>query len=144
MEPKIPYSFHWLSGVEMPLANKFYRKHGFRGKAKRNDICAVIKDSQKLIVASANIRIYKEFKLLAGVAVDSAYRRQGIARMLIEQMSVRFDNQTFTFPYEPLLIFYDALGFKLIESNRVASEVSDLFLTYLKQGRRISLMRFNT
>ena len=143
MEPKIPYSFHWLSGVEMPLANKFYRKHGFRGKAKRNDICAVIKNSKQIIIASAYIRNYQSFKLLAGVAVDSEQRGQGVARALIEQMSTGFDNQTYTFPYDTLLTFYHSIGFSLVVPNEVDSAVGVLFSSYRKQGRKITAMRFD-
>ncbi|WHI52426.1 hypothetical protein P3339_06490 [Microbulbifer sp. MLAF003] len=40
------YRAQWLSDIEIPLANKFYRMHGFRGKARRYEDCAVVRDEK--------------------------------------------------------------------------------------------------
>ncbi|MFT5452193.1 MAG: N-acetylglutamate synthase-like GNAT family acetyltransferase [Enterobacterales bacterium] len=142
MSAKHPYNIQWLSDVEIPLANKFYRKHGFRGKAKRYGSCAVVKDNDKQIIACAYLRNYNTFNLLSGVAVDSAVQRQGIARLLLEFMTQRFDQLTFTFPYENLLPFYASIGFEIVAIEQVETSVSELYGSYVKQGRTIKLMKF--
>ncbi len=136
----------------MPLANKFYRKHSFRGKAKRHESCAVVKDKNKQIIACAylrcyslrdiNLRDYNTFKLLSGVAVDPSVRRQGVARLLLEFMAVQFDQLTYTFPYQHLIPFYTSIGFQIVNLKEVETSVNELYCTYRKQGRKIELMKY--
>ena len=142
MSAKHPYNIQWLADLEIPLANKFYRKHGFRGKAKRHESCAVIKDNNNQIVACGYLRDYNNFNLLSGVAVDKVIQKQGIARLLIEFMTQRFDQLTFTFPYEHLTPFYTSIGFQVISIEQVDTSVNELYSTYVKQGRKIVLMQY--
>lgn len=137
------YKALWLSNLEIPLANKFYRQHGFRGKAKRHQPCAVVKNSQDKIIGCGYLRDYGTFKLLAGVAVAPDYQGRGVARLLLQLLAEHFDQQTYTFPYQPLLPLYQSLGFKCIEPElETQQSVSSLYQTYLKQGRSIALMVF--
>ena len=144
MSAKHPYNIQWLSDLEIPLANKFYRKHGFRGKAKRHESCAVVKDNDKQIIACAYLRDYKDFKLLSGVAVDSVVQRQGVARLLLEFMTQRFDQLTYTFPYEHLIPYYTSLGFQVVSIEQVETSVNELYNSYVKQGRLIELMQYSS
>lgn len=151
MESIQSYSVHWLSNVEMLLANKFYREHGFRGKAKRHEYCAVVRDERRAIAACGYVRDYKEFRLLAGVAVDPAHQGRGVARLLLETLSESFDIHTYTFPYTHLMTFYTSLGFKPCEvevevdeadlaEGGAPSSVSNLYQGYRDQGRDIRMM----
>jgi N-acetylglutamate synthase-like GNAT family acetyltransferase len=142
MSAKHPYNIQWLSALEIPLANKFYRKHGFRGKAKRHESCAVVKDNDKQIIACGYLRDYNNFKLLSGVAVDSSVQREGIGRLLLEFMTQRFDQLTYTFPYEHLMPLYTSIGFQTVGKEQVETSVSKLYSTYIKQGRMIKLMQY--
>lgn len=130
------FTTHWLSDLTMPLANKFYRQHGFRGKAKRNQPCAVVKNCKAEIIGCGYLRDYDSFTLLAGVAVAVDYQNLGVARLLLVFLSQRFDRQTYTFPYLTLLPLYQSLGFNeaVLEQH---SAVNRLYHTYLKQGRPI-------
>ena len=142
MSEKHYYNIQWLSDVEMPLANKFYRKHGFRGKAKRHESCAVVKDYDKQIVACGYLRDYNIFKLLSGIAVDRVVQGQCVARLLLEFMTPRFDRLTYTFPYEHLMPFYASIGFQTVNIEQVETSVNELYCSYVKQGRRIELMKY--
>ncbi|WP_323845970.1 GNAT family N-acetyltransferase [Microbulbifer magnicolonia] len=134
------FSAHWLSEAEIPLANKFYRTHKFRGKARRHDPCMVIRDEQKQIVACGCLRQLTECQLLTGVAVAEDYRGQGVARLLLNSMGEAFDEWTFTFPYSHLVPFYLSVGFVEVDREGLPSPVLDRFHTYQKQGRDIVLM----
>ncbi|MCX2779116.1 GNAT family N-acetyltransferase [Microbulbifer thermotolerans] len=136
------FSAHWLSETEIPLANKFYRSHKFRGKARRHDPCAVIKNTQQEIIACGCLRLLTEGKLLAGVAVAPDYQGQGLARLLLSNMAKAFDNQTFTFPYRHLVPFYQSLGFVEEDIGGQPSAILDRFHTYRRQGRDIVLMHY--
>ncbi|AOS96534.1 Acetyltransferase (GNAT) family protein [Microbulbifer aggregans] len=137
-----PFSAHWLSDLEIPLANKFYRTYKFRGKARRHDPCAVIRDQQQQIIACGYLRQLTGAQLLAGVAVAPDHRGQGVARLLLNSMAEAYDQQTFTFPYRHLVPFYQSLGFVEEEVDGQPSAIIDRFHTYQKQGRDIVMMRY--
>ena len=127
----------------MPLANKFYRTHKFRGKARRNEPCMVIRDAQRQIIACGILRKLSDCQLLAGVAVAPDCRGQGVARLLLDSMAEAFDDSTFTFPYRHLVPFYQSLGFAEVALEGQPSAIVDRFHTYRKQGRDILAMRYH-
>ncbi|GAB2877470.1 GNAT family N-acetyltransferase [Microbulbifer echini] len=136
------YSPQWLTDIEIPLANKFYRMHGFRGKAKRHEDCAVVRSEQSEVVGCGYIRRYEAFKLLSGVAVAPDHQGRGVARALLVLLAERFDRDTYTFPYAHLEPFYLSLGFERVGAEVLAEPVGNLFHSYLKQGRSILAMVF--
>ncbi|QKX18187.1 GNAT family N-acetyltransferase [Microbulbifer sp. YPW1] len=135
-------SIQWLSDAEMPLANKFYRAYKFRGKAKRHDPCAVVRDGQHSIIACGCLRQLTDSQLLAGVAVAPDWQGRGVARLLLKSMAEKYDTQTFTFPYRHLVPFYASLGFSEVAPTGQPSAIVDRFHTYEKQGRDIVLMHY--
>lgn len=137
------FSAQWLSEAEIPLANKFYRTHKFRGKARRHDPCMVIRDEQNQIIACGCLRQLNECQLLAGVAVAPDFQGQGVARLLLNSMAEAFDDRTFTFPYSHLVPFYRSVGFVEVDKGGQPSAILDRFQTYQKQGRDIVLTSYN-
>jgi N-acetylglutamate synthase-like GNAT family acetyltransferase len=135
-------SAQWLSDAEMPLANKFYRSHNFRGKARRHDPCMVIRDAKNQIIACGSLRKLTDSQLLAGVAVAESYRGRGVARLLLARMAEAYDESTFTFPYRHLVPFYESLGYVEVGETGLPSAIIDRYHTYQKQGRDIVLMHF--
>lgn len=140
MDSELSYTFQWLSPLEIPLANKFYKTNGFRRKARGSELCAVIRDGTKQIIACAYVREYQNFKLLAGVAVSPAFQRQGIASSLLSSMTSKLDHDTYTFPYQYLTSLYQSVGFILIRSEQSLPAVAELCRKYRSQGRNISIM----
>lgn len=128
--------------MEIPLANKFYRSHNLRGKARRHDPCMVIRDGDRQIVACGSLRKLTDSQLLTGVAVIESHRGRGVARLLLEHMAEAYDDSTFTFPYVHLVPFYQSLGYVETEENGLPSAIVDRFHTYQKQGRDIALMHY--
>ncbi|WP_226645301.1 GNAT family N-acetyltransferase [Microbulbifer variabilis] len=134
------YKVQWLADIEIPLANKFYRMHGFRGKAKRHEDCAVVRSERGEIVGCGYLRRYGTFKLLAGIAVAPEQRGQGVARLLLTLLAERFGGDTYTFPYAHLESFYLSLGFERVDAESLATPVAELYQCYLDQGRSILAM----
>lgn len=132
----------WLSEAEIPLANKFYRTHKFRGKARRYDPCMVVRDAQNQIIACGCLRQLAECQLLAGVAVAPEFQGQGVARLLLNSMAEAFDDRTFTFPYRHLVPFYRSVGFVEEDEDGQPSAIIDRLHTYRRQGREIVIMRY--
>lgn len=141
-----PFSVHWLTALETPLANQFYSEYHFRGKARRHEPCAVVRDQHNAIIACAYLRDYstadEAFSLLAGLAVAPGYQGQGVASLLLQQLAERFDAHTYTFPYEHLRSFYSSLGFQAVAELRQGSVVSDVYHRYKEQGRAIAVMLY--
>ncbi len=135
-------SVQWLSDAEMPLANKFYRAHKFRGKAKRHDPCAVVRDVQNTIIACGCLRQLTDSQLLAGVAVAPDWRGRGVARLLLKNMAEKYNDSTYTFPYRHLVPFYSSLGYVEVPPEGQPSAIVDRFHTYEKQGRDIVVMHY--
>lgn len=142
MNSEVSYTFQWLLPLEIPLANKFYRVNGFRRKAKRNELCGVMRDAKKRIIASAYVREYQTFKLLAGVAVSPTFQRQGVARSLLLNMSNQFGKNLYTFPYERLQKLYQAVGFIEVLQMQVPAPVLQLCKKYRNQGKDIIIMKY--
>lgn len=142
MQTNSGYTVHWLAPVEFPLANKFYRKHRFRGKAKRHEYCAIVKDQNGAIVACGYLRDYQSFMLLAGVAVAADHQQKGVGRLLVSHLAQMFDNTTYTFPYEHLARWYQSFGFVFLDAEKQDNKVQVLYQRYLNQGREIVTMRF--
>ncbi|USD20434.1 GNAT family N-acetyltransferase [Microbulbifer variabilis] len=136
------YKVQWLADIEIPLANKFYRMHGFRGKAKRHEDCAVVRNERGEVIGCGYLRRYESFKLLAGVAVAPEYQGRGVARLLLALLAKRFDRNTYTFPYIHLESFYLSLGFEVVEAELLPTPVAELYSSYLNQGRSISAMGY--
>jgi len=136
------YKAQWLSDIEIPLANKFYRMHGFRGKAKRHEDCAVVRGERGEVVGCGYLRRYEAFKLLAGVAVAPEHQGKGVARSLLELLAERFDRDTYTFPYTHLESLYLTFGFERLGAEVLAGPAGDLYRSYLKQGRGILVMAY--
>lgn len=139
----LPYSVQWLSDVEVPLANKFYREHRFRGSAKRHERCAVvrdIRDERRTIIACGYVRSYNGFELLSGVAVSPDHQRKGVGRLLLQQLSEVFAVHTYTFAYEHLQPFYTSLGFRVCDPENQPSSVGGVYQRYRDQGREITMM----
>ncbi|WP_020411344.1 GNAT family N-acetyltransferase [Microbulbifer variabilis] len=135
------YRAQWLSDIEIPLANKFYRMHGFRGKARRYEDCAVVRDERE-IVACGYLRRYDTFRLLAGVAVAREHQGRGVARSLLELLAEKSNRDTYTFPYTHLEPLYLSLGLERVNAEVLPEAVGQLYRSYLKQGRGILLMGY--
>lgn len=136
------FSVYWLSEIEMPLANKFYRTHNFRGKPRRHDPCAIVRSSQQHIIACGYLKKLEACQLLSGIAVAPEYQDQGVARQLLTAMAEVFDAQTFTFPYQNLVPLYRSIGFSDVSVTEQPEAIVKLFQAYREQGREIVLMSY--
>lgn len=136
------YTFEWLVSEQIPLANKFYQKHGIRGKVGRHDRCAILRQENQELVAVAVLKSKSNFELLTHVAVIERLRRGGLASYLMNQMTREFDKNTYCFPFAHLELLYLAQGFVKINESLAQENALRQFQIYRKQGRDILLMRY--
>jgi len=138
------YTFEWLASSQIPLANKFYQQHGIRGKAGRHDRCAVLRDLNGDLVASAVLKSKQNYELLTHVGVINELRRCGLASRLIRQMEPAFSNRTYCFPFTYLESLYLSQDFVKVDTSKALSDVVTQYQIYCKQGREILLMQYQT
>ena len=135
-------NFTQLPLIKYPLVNKFYKLNGARGKAKSSEQVWVAK--QLDIIAACRISPLGGARLLCGVLVCSAERGRGVASQLISltcQQEGALDN-LYTFAYVHIAPWYASLGFKAICSSEAPTVVSDKLALYVKQGRKLVLLKY--
>ena len=132
----------WLEPIQYPLANKFIREHGFRGRIRSDDECMVMRNKQNEIIAVAALRPINNEKLLTAVAVAPKFQGQGVVKQLLRDMSQSFSDQTYTFSLVHLVGLYERSGFVVVTEEQITPEMSSRLQAYRKQGRQITPMRY--
>lgn len=125
-----------------PLAKKFYKQFGQPTKTNRNDqIYATF--SSGIMLACLRIAPCGDTRLLRGVFVAPEHRGKGLARALISHALKHSKlNEIWTFPYSHLNDFYVGLNFQTVSPEIAPSPIQDAFDVYTRQGKNISLMRW--
>ncbi|USE70272.1 GNAT family N-acetyltransferase [Pseudoalteromonas maricaloris] len=134
-----------LPAVMTPLVNKFYAANKARGRAAKHDKVWVAKNSNE-IIAACRLQPVDGYWLLVGVYVASQYRKQGIAKKLIETVIAQFRSQQpqqiiYTFAYCHLHDFYSTLGFQS-NSLELPPELASRLSSYLGQNRQLVAMYY--
>ena len=127
-----------LNPVLTPLANKFYKTNGARGKAKGNEKVWVVKHQH--IVAAARVADICGCDFLTGVHVEATLTGQGIATRLITQLLKSQHKNCYTFPYADLYQWYQKLGFVSVTFVDLPKPLQLRFERYKGQGRDIVCM----
>jgi N-acetylglutamate synthase-like GNAT family acetyltransferase len=135
-------TYHWLDKLQYPLANKFYRAEGERGKVRGDDRCAVIKSATGVIWAALCLRRVGDASLLMSMAVGQKHRGNGYARRLLRESTAQLDDKTYTFSYANLVGFYASEGFCEVSVEQLPDILRQRFISYQDQGRNIVAMRY--
>lgn len=141
-----------LTGIQLPLVNRFYKDSGDSAKASRGDRVFVVRRYQELnstashIVAAVRLQQKSdEWWFLRSMCVAPALRGQGVGRKLLEGLQVFFaEHACFCYPFEHLEYFYALAGFELIAPEEISTQpglMTEPFERYRRQGRKIILMR---
>ena len=134
---------NWLEPMQIPLANKFIRQHGFRGRVRSDDQCIVMRNQKEGIIALAVLRSFGEQDFLTAVSVAPDYQGQGLAKQLLSNMSSRFATNTYTFSLNHLVELYAYYGFQMVTEDDLPDEIRSRFVAYRKQGRQITAMVYS-
>ena len=135
------FTFEWLEEQKYPLVNKFYSEHRLRGKVRGGDQCAVVRMNVE-IIGSAVLRRLDDCTLLTAMAIAPMHQRRGLGSELLDFMRMRFNEHTFSFPYEYLEPFYSQSGFEVCSKDQSPSAIFSRFEAYKAQGRSILMMRY--
>ncbi|KZN42700.1 GNAT family N-acetyltransferase [Pseudoalteromonas luteoviolacea] len=130
-----------LPAIQTPLVNKFFQAHRVRGRATKQDQVWVIK--QSVLIAACRVQSVDNHAFLSTVFVDSAFRGQGIAKMLLQQVVEHAEQKIYTFAYHDVAQLYVKLNFEYIDSQLLPNALLKKFEIYTKQGRNITPMCYS-
>ncbi|KZN63553.1 GNAT family N-acetyltransferase [Pseudoalteromonas luteoviolacea] len=134
-------SCYCLPAIQTPLVNKFFQKHNVRGRATKQDQVWVIKQTD--LVAACRVQNVDNNAFLSTVFVDSAYRGQGMAKMLVLHATASAEQCVYTFAYKNVTALYSKLAFEPVDSVSLPSALQKKFASYVKQGRDIVPMCYS-
>ncbi|KZN43715.1 GNAT family N-acetyltransferase [Pseudoalteromonas luteoviolacea] len=134
-------SCYCLPAIQTPLVNKFFQEHKVRGRATKQDQVWVIKQAD--LVAACRVQNVDNDAFLSTVFVDSAYRGQGLAKMLVAHAIENTEQCVYTFAYQDVTALYSKLEFESVDIVSLPSALQKKFASYIKQGRDIVPMCYS-
>lgn len=103
-----------LSPSERPLLNKFYKHHASPMRASDSSVAWVARAGG--IIAALNLTAVPGGQWLSGLLVAPDWRRQQVARRLIDEASEQVEGFIWLFCHPDLQGFYERLGFTVDEA----------------------------
>jgi citrate lyase synthetase len=132
-----------LDKIKTPIINKFYDLNRVKGRANKQDDVWVVRHNSD-IIAACRIQNISGHLFLSTLFVTDKMRHKGIARALISHLISYYKStehhEIITFAYSDLTSLYFSTGFTLCDT--MPEPLAVMFNNYLKQGRKISAMRY--
>lgn len=139
-----------LTPIAYPLANRFYKQSGEKGKTQSSDEVYVARFDTKIIAAVrlcplvkglVNVDNPSNKLLLRSLAVSPEYRRSGVGSRFMEYVVEQIGSrECWCYPFSWLKGFYAQTGFKAVEPKDSPELIRLPFENYRRQGRDILIM----
>lgn len=137
-----------------PLANRFYKQAGEKGKTQRSDLVYVARVDSNIIAAVrlCPLSVHQQLEpnvptnrlLLRSLAVLPKFRRVGVGSgfmdYVVEQIK---DCECWCYPFSWLDGFYAQSGFDIVAPEEAPEFIRVPFENYRRQGRDILIMAIN-
>ncbi|MGI9283067.1 MAG: GNAT family N-acetyltransferase [Endozoicomonas sp.] len=131
-----------LTPVAFPLANRFFKENGHKGKARSNERVFILQVDRS-IVAALRATPKANGYLLRSVWVHREKRSKGLGSQLMQTVLATLSPAPcWCYPYDHLTGFYEKLGFQKVSPDQVPSEIGKPYLNYLERGESFLLMSF--
>lgn len=126
---------------ELYTLNRFYKRHGHKGKADMRDTAFWLKDEDN-VLAALRFTSKDGHILLRGLWVHKERRREGLGSSLLVDCSHYWKKQTcFCYPFSHLEKFYVKHGFTRAE-NRAPKPLLEKLKSYQQRGEKVILMQY--
>ena len=135
---------------ELRRVKKFYKKYGCQWNINSRDYILIAEKKDKI---KGVIRINEEngYPILMGVLVDEVYRRQGIAKKMLNEAEQYLQaKETYCITYVHLKRFYKQFGYEAMEFKKAPVFLKEALLfnnkprKYSKIGMVIIMRKWNT
>ncbi len=139
-----------LLPIAYPLANRFYKQTGEKGKTQSTDevyvarfdtsIIAVVRLCP-LVKGPAFVDTPSKRLLLRSLAVSPEYRRVGVGSQFMEYVVQHIGvRECWCYPFIWLESFYEQVGFEVVDPDDSPEIIRSPFENYRRQGRDILIM----
>lgn len=125
---------------DLPRVARFYAEAGYDGGVTEDDVVFMAEVSGALVGA---VRLTREHgvRMLRGMQIVPARRRQGIGRTLLQRLvEAVADEPCFCIPYAHLTGFYGAAGFALAGSRELPAFLGRRLEQYRAEGKNVVAM----
>lgn len=124
-----------LDRVSLPLANKFYRQHGSKMRARGDE--AVWLAEQDGICGALRLRAVGRGHWLTGLFTRPDCRKKGVASLLVSHVLARTNRPVWLFCHPDLVPFYGRFGFD--SCCRLPEELTSRLARYRLKQRLCAL-----
>ncbi|UTA47861.1 GNAT family N-acetyltransferase [Simiduia sp. 21SJ11W-1] len=108
--------FSRRQGLDVPIANQFYKRVDKRLKARADDVVWTAQHQGQTVAALRLRPLPTGDHLLTGVLVDPEFRTRGIAKRLLAEASIDFSRRYLYLFCEPQLApLYNTAGFVQVQ-----------------------------
>ena len=112
-----------------------------RAQAPKGDLI-FIATHNNIIVAALRLHPVNHGYLLRSMCVAAAHRQQGIGSALLQHLQTTLsDIECYSFPFTHLVDFYRRAHFQLCETETTPQAIVDKFNRYIRNGKKICLMK---
>jgi N-acetylglutamate synthase-like GNAT family acetyltransferase len=136
--------FDRRQGLNLPLANAFYKRVDKRLKARADEVVWTASWQGSTLAALRLRPLPSGEHLVTGVLVDPQYRCRGIARQLLQVASVDFSRRfTYLFCEPQLAPLYLQVGFQQVEKDAMPDPLVGRWQAYQRKTPELIAMCFN-
>jgi N-acetylglutamate synthase-like GNAT family acetyltransferase len=126
----------------LPQVKRFFRDHGFRAQAPRDEHIVIALHHSKL-VAALRLSPVDEYWLLRSMCVAEADRGKGIGSALLAHCRPwLLQHKVFCFAYPHLQAFYQRGGFRPLQATTAPLPIAAKFEQYTERGKALLLMQY--
>ncbi|MBB3169743.1 GNAT family N-acetyltransferase [Simiduia aestuariiviva] len=131
-------------GLDLPLANAFYKRVDKRLKARADERVWTAQWQGQTVAALRLRPLPSGEHLVTGVLVDPEWRCRGIARRLLEEARVDFSRRyTYLFCEPQLAPLYTHTGFQQVQKNDMPDPLVGRWQAYQRKTPELIAMCFN-
>jgi predicted GNAT family N-acyltransferase len=135
--------FHRRLGLDLPLANAFYKRVDKRLKARANEVVWTARDGDADLAALRLRPLPSGEQLLTGVLVAPDFRCRGIAGKLLQVASVDFSRTaTYLFCEPQLAPLYSRVGFRQVEKSHLPDALVGRWQAYQRKTPELIAMGY--
>ena len=128
-------------GVDLPLANQFYKRVDKRLKARADEIVWLANIDTQAVAALRLRGLPSGEHLVTGVLVDPDWRCRGVAHALLQAARLDFSrNYTYLFCEPQLVPLYTKVGFALVQKGDMPDPLIGRWQAYQRKTPELVAM----
>jgi len=134
-------SFMRRQGLDLPLANQFYKRVDKRLKARADEIVWLAYLDGQAVAALRLRALVSGEHLITGVLVDPNWRCRGVAHALLQAARIDFSrNYTYLFCEPQLAPLYTKVGFTLVQKSEMPDPLIGRWQAYQRKTPELVAM----